>query len=260
MLKLIIIFLLIQKSITFNPTILIHGIASNKNELNDMYLFLKKQNIDTYNIEVGNGKIDSIIMNMNKQCEIFANNINNLNITEKINIIGISQGGLLARCYVEKYSKNNVNSLITLGTPHMGYYESSLSFNNLDYWKDPFDYNKYLKSNTFLAYLNNDIYHDNYNLYKSNMENINNFILIWSNIDTVIKPLESSMFEFYNIYIAEKEKKLVIQNLNKSDVYKNIGLDKINLLIKQYDCPHNEFKKLDCFSNIYNNIYEYLKR
>lgn len=254
--NLLIIFLSFIKS---NPTILIHGIASDKNELNNMYLFLNDKGIKTYNIEVGNGKIDSIFMDMNKQCDIFANNINNLNISKKINIIGISQGGLLARCYVEKYSNNNVNSLITIGTPHMGYYESSISLNNLGYWKDPYDYNKYLTSNNFLVYLNNDIKHDNYNLYKSNIKKLNNFVLIWSNIDTVIKPLYSSKFEFYNIDIAEKQNKLIIQNLINSSVYNNIGLNEINLVIKQIDCKHQEFKKINCFNKIYDNIINYIK-
>lgn len=241
-----------------NPTILIHGIASEKNELNDIYLFLNNKGWETYNLEVGNGKIDSIFMDMNKQCEIFATNINNLNISSKINIIGISQGGLLARCYVEKYSNNNINSLITLGTPHMGYYDTLISFNNLDYWKDPYDYNKYLITNNFLVYLNNDIDHNNNKLYKSNLRNINTFILIWSNIDTIIKPLYSSKFEFYDINIAEKQNKLIIQNLSNSLVFKNLGLDKVNLMIKQFDCKHDEFKKIDCFGNIYNYISEYL--
>lgn len=254
--ELLIIFLSFVNS---NPTILIHGIASDKNELNNMYLFLNDKGIETYNIEVGNGKIDSIFMNMNKQCEIFANNINNLNISNKINIIGISQGGLLTRCYVEKYSNNNINSLITIGTPHMGYYESSISLNNLDYWKDPYDYNKYLTSNNFLVYLNNDIKHDNYNLYKSNIKKLNNFILIWSNIDTIIKPLYSSKFEFYNIDIAEKQNKLIIQNLINSSVYNNIGLNEINLITKKIDCKHQEFKTINCFSKIYDNIINYIK-
>jgi len=250
----IIFLLFIITPVYSYPTILIHGIASNSNELNDMYNFLINNNIETYNIEIGNGKIDSIFMDMNKQCDIFANNINNLNISTKINIIGVSQGGLIARCYVERYSKNNINTLITLGSPHMGYYESSLSFNNLGYWKDPFNYNKYLDTNDFLKYINNDIVHDSFNLYKLNMVNINNFILIWSNIDTVIKPLESSMFEFYNINIAETKKELVIESLTNSSVYTNLGLNKINLIIKQFNCPHDEFKKIYCFENIFNFI------
>ena len=39
-------------------------------------------------------------MDINEQCRIFANNIKDLSISEdKINIMGFSQGGLIARCY-----------------------------------------------------------------------------------------------------------------------------------------------------------------
>ena len=58
---------------------------------------------------------------MNKQCQVLGENINNLSLqSEKINLIGVSQGGLLARCYVEKYGHfiKPVHSLITWNTTH----------------------------------------------------------------------------------------------------------------------------------------------
>ena len=86
---------------------------------------------------------------------------NNLSLkSEKINLLGISQGGLLARCYVEKYSNlvKPVHSLITYGTPHMGIYNSLIELKRLEYWKNPFKYQEYLQTNDFLAYINNIIY------------------------------------------------------------------------------------------------------
>ena len=136
------------------PTIIIHGIASNKHQLEEFSVELSKE-INTsdnkvYNMEIENGKWTSIFMDLNEQCKIFSNNINNLNITaEKINIIGFSQGGLIARCYVEKYSDKiiGVNSLITIASPNMGIYIPTISplrsiINPIiEYWKNPFKYN-----------------------------------------------------------------------------------------------------------------------
>ena len=80
---------------------------------------------------------------------------------------------------------------------------------------------------------------------------VSNFVLFWSSIDTVITPIESSQFEFYNIRIAEKEKKLVIQPLVESEVYKTLGLNKLDdkLHLYEIDCIHNKLKERTCFED-----------
>lgn len=246
------------------PTFLIHGIASNKNEMTEMKDYLESYNIITYNIEIGNGEFDSIFMNMNKQCSILNDEINKVvinNDINKFNIIGISQGGLLARCYVERYSNNyNINTLMTMGTPHMGIYDKNIPNLKLEYWVDPFNYDDYLKNNDYLVYINND--NKINDTYKSNIIKLNNFIIIWSSIDTIIKPVESSKFEFYNIDIAKYENKLIIQNLYDSLIYKNdnIGLKTLGdrLKILQQDCEHNKFKTYECFNKIFNKTIIFL--
>jgi len=238
----------------FLPTILLHGIGGDINDLNELKGSLNEYNIPVYNIEIGNGKLDSIFMNMNKQCEILSQNIEKLNINGKINIIGISQGGLLGRCYVEKYSDkiNRVNSLITLGTPHMGIYNKNIELKRLEYWKNPFKYQEYLDNNDFLIYLNNAKSHEEYNNYKNNLQSLNNFIIIWSSIDNVITPFESSKFEFYDVKNIDP---LNIIDLDQSEIYNEdrIGLKYLNdnkrLVIKQYDCNHEDFKKPNCYLN-----------
>lgn len=70
----------------------------------------------------------------------------------------MSQGGLLARCYVEKYSNFiiPVHSLITYATPYMGVYNSWIDLKRLEYWKNPFKYQDFLSNNDFLVYINNE--------------------------------------------------------------------------------------------------------
>ena len=260
-----------------NPTFLVHGIASSKNEMLPLENYLRSQGIETYNIEIGNGELSSIFMPMNEQCAILAENIGKnmigknmieKNMIGKINIIAISQGGLLARCYVEKYTHlpeyPYVDLLLTMGTPHMGIYipDSPGFYKSLvkDYWKDPFDYAAYLQTNTFLAPLNNEIAHDNSSQYKNNMLSIGSYVSVWSKIDTVIVPYQSARFEFYNITAAEREKRLTIVDFMDSDTYKAdlIGLKTLNNEKRfqnlQYDCQHDKFKSEECFIPILEQI------
>ena len=265
------------------PTIVIHGIASSKNELEpfstELYHSLNslknKSNISkyipymgeyipymgeymVYNMEIGNGELTSIFMDINEQCQIFSNNIKNLNITEdKINIIGFSQGGLIARCYVERYSQIiGVNTLITIATPHMGIYND-----NYDilppvikyYWKNPYEY---WETNKFILFLNNEQDHENYVSYKNNIKSLTNFVVIWSKIDNIITPTESSKFEFYDINKAIHQKELEIQPLVKSPlyIYDTLGLKYLytsnRMVFYNIDCRHEEFKLSKCFKNM----------
>jgi palmitoyl-protein thioesterase len=244
------------------PTILLHGIASSKKELLVLEYHLEMYGVPVYNLEIGNGVVDSIFMSMNEQCDIFSKTISNLNIeSEYINIIAISQGGLTARCYVEKYSHliKPVHSLITWASPHSGYYNTDNSFTILDYWKDPFNYFSYTLDNKYLKYINNDITHPNNSLYKNNLKSLKQFMIVWSNIDKAIKPLESSKFEFYNIEKAVVDKQLVITPLKDTDFYKYdyIGLKYLNdthrLSILRFDCDHDKFKSDVCFNTIKND-------
>ena len=174
----------------------------------------------------------------------------------------------MARCYVEKYTHlpeyPGVDLLLTMGTPHMGIYipDSPGFYKSFvkDYWKDPFDYENYLRTNTFLAPLNNEIVHDNSSIYKNNMLLVDSFVAVWSGIDTVITPYQSAKFEFYNITAAADEGELTIIDFLHSDEYEAdlIGLRTLtnekrfqNL---QYDCQHDKFKSEECFIPILEEI------
>lgn len=251
------------------PTLLIHGILSNEQQLNELSESLSLNDYNNYVIEIGNGKWTSLNQDMNKQCLELANKIEQLEIREtKINIIGISQGGLLARCYVEKYSHDikAVHSLITWATPHMGIYNKLvpsfpfLSFSG--YLKDPFNYNYYLDKNTFLSIINNEKPHNHNEKYKSNMRELDYFILVGSPLDQTIIPYQSSLFEYYSIEEAERNGKLIIQPFKDSlqNTYNLIGLKTLLNTYRMYtfliECQHNEFKLAICFNKKrekYNN-------
>lgn len=250
--------LLYALTITQYPTILIHGIGGDAADLGDLFNALEKKNVDVYSLQIGNGKLDSVFWNINKQCAHVNTSIANLELSsERINLLGVSQGGLLARCYVERYSHINkhVNSLVTYGTPHMGIYISWFNLPQLEYWKNPYGYETYLQTNDFLVYINNEKDHTDAELYKSNLLSLNHFLIVWSHIDKVVSPIESSRFEFYNISLAEERKALEIVPLEKTDSYveDRLGLRTLmqekRLDIQEYPCEHEQFKHPDCFKN-----------
>ena len=120
-------------------TYLIHGVGSSSKQLVQLENALKSQGVNVYNLGLTGDPLTSIFTPMDKQCSLYNEEIigtlqvlsSKSNILTNttyplINLIGISQGGLLARCYVERYSNNNVNTLMTLGTPHMGIYDKNI--------------------------------------------------------------------------------------------------------------------------------------
>ena len=63
------------KAVLLYPT-LIHGIGGDSSDLLDLKNGLESHGAEVYNMEIGNGKIDSI-WNINKQCLTLSDNIYN---------------------------------------------------------------------------------------------------------------------------------------------------------------------------------------
>ena len=77
--------------------------------------------------------------------------------------------------------------------------------------------------------------------------------------ETVVVPLESTKFEYYNITEAAHHNKLTVVPLTSSKLYKQdtIGINSLDqsgkLFIKQYDCLHETFKYPECFMKHFIN-------
>lgn len=254
------------------PTILVHGIASSKREMVELEHYLTIRGVPTFNIEIGNGELTSIFMPLEEQCALLAENIRGASSDGKrVNIVAISQGGLLARCYVEKYTHlaeySAVNLLLTLATPQMGVFfpdDPDPFYKNVirDYWKDPFHYDHYLQTNDFLAKINNEREHNDSELYKSNLLNLNYFGMVWSGVDEVVRPYESARFEYYNTTAAMNSGRLDVVPLYLSNTYLKdlIGLRRLNesgrLVFTQAECAHNKFKTSKCFIPIIEEYFD----
>ena len=237
------------------PVVLLHGITSDQSELRSVELWLKS-NIPNqiFNIDLGNGKLDSIFKSMNWQLnELCMQIYNRQALANGFHFIGMSQGGLLARGYVEKCNKYPVINLITWVSPHGGVF----GLNNVDinfkkiytptfqsiysfasYWKDPFRYNEYLNFSTYLADLNNEKYANkiknllepdqqqsffSFQTNRDNLLTLTNFVMIWSPNDDVISPPESGKFSFYEINTT------VTNSQNTNQIYTIYEYNKTNL-------------------------------
>ena len=247
--KSIIFSLLFLLTTSTYPIALFHGITdvctSSKSKeikrLLEKYLKTK-----VHCVEIGNGRMDSIFMNLEKQSQIACANIKKIKDFEgKFNIMGVSQGTLIGRYIIEKCNmKGKVHNYVSFMGPQMGvgaipnlkckgaqkiiceglnFLVSTFNYANpkflndklapASYWKYKSHYDQYMKHNTYLKDLNNEGPKKNAN-YKNRIISLNKMILVKGNKDNTITPRESSWFEFYD----QKGQKIV--PLRQSDFYK----------------------------------------
>lgn len=251
------------------PTVLMHGILSNANNMNQLKNYLINEfNINVIVPEIGNGIYNSINLPLETQGKMLCMQLNTYEeLSNGFNFIGISQGGILGRYYIEKCNGYKVNNFITIVTPHGGVYKPGIGkFINLyneyarnlsfsSYWRDPYNYEIY-KSTTLLADLNNEI---NLTESSNNMKNflsIQNFIMVYSENDDIITPPESGKFSMYQVNT------LNILSLELIPSFKTLGLDILKyqnkLHIYKTNCTHEEHKEYFCFIHLYNMFQKYL--
>lgn len=94
--------------------ILVHGLGQNNNSWKEVNYYLDKKEIETICPDlfkiVKNDSVD--YKNMYEAFSKFCNNQN-----QKLNLCGLSLGGILALEYAKEYPQN-VNSIILIGTPY----------------------------------------------------------------------------------------------------------------------------------------------
>jgi len=254
------------------PTVLMHGVLASKDNMAELKNLLELNfKIDVYNMEIGNGVPTSIFTPMEMQLDKLCEEIYKIDALKNgFNFIGMSQGGLLARGYVEYCNKYPVVNLITLASPNGGvyyktpladnYYEPSKqdSFSISNYWRDPYRYDLYLSNSTYLAQLNQEVIA---NCIQNNLDVVKNFVMVWSPNDEVIMPPESGKF---SLLFVNESGDLYSQSIFDTDLYKigNLGLktlhDNGRLKIFQTDCTHSQHKEPECFHQLKPLFEEYL--
>ena len=208
-------------SIEYRPVVLMHGITSNADGMNDVAQWIRQsyQGIYIRSIEIGNGREDSYLIPLDKQVEIFCDEVEkDQNLIRGFNLLGYSQGSVIVRAAVERCSLPVFN-LITLSGIHQGTfgvpyltqlpeelrvliskYAYEIPIQNAlsppSYWRDPTQLEKYYLYCHFLPDINNEREPKN-EVYRSNMLKLNSFVMTYSDIDEVIMPRESGLFLGY---------------------------------------------------------------
>ena len=284
---------------TPTPIVILHGITSDTSELAPVVEWLKSRLPNqVYNIEIGNGRRNSLFKTMDWQLKELCLAIYAIpQLEDGFNFIGMSQGGLLARGYVQRCNRFPVRNLITWVSPQAGVYgfnqvyfdwqkvytplyQSLYSF--AGYWKDPYQYESYLANSTFLPYLNNEspnleAYGERGFNYQQNRERIlslDNFVMIWSGNDDVISPPQSGRFEFYDIVCSTRQTPgcqerinnmaLSVQDFFNSSQYVKdlLGLRTLfqngKLHMLETNCTHSGHKTPACFPQLEELTFPFL--
>jgi palmitoyl-protein thioesterase len=251
------------------PIVLMHGLLSNQESMFELKYYLELQfGVKVFVPEIGNGILNSINMPLYKQGDLLCSELNlNSDLKDGFNFIGISQGGILGRYYVEKCNGYPVHNLITLVSPHGGVYNkvyaNSINFYGFfaqehysfsSYWRDPTQINLYYNQ-SLLANLNNEVYSKYSELNKNRMLMLKNFIMVFSTNDSIVLPPESGKFSMYN------NSSLNVIPYTDTISYKTLGLDILQnsgrLHIYQTNCSHDDHATYHCFKHLYEMFKTY---
>ena len=110
---------------TTYPIALFHGIIKDckSSQMQGLKNRLEKYlNTKVYCIEIGNGSVNSITMNLEQQSKIACDKIKqHPAFQNKFNIFGVSQGTIISRYIIEKCNyKGKIQNYVSLMGPQMG--------------------------------------------------------------------------------------------------------------------------------------------
>ncbi len=272
----------------YTPIVLVHGVLSDDYGMAPTEHYIKKymgEDVYIKNVQLGLGALTSLT-NLYHQVKYLRSAIqSDPKLKDGFNFVVHSQGGLVARYYLEKYNNPEVLTYISWGSPQQGIFglPGTLDdrFKWLDYmegyahhilyskaiqkivgfagyWHDTTHYDRYIKKACFLPYLNNEIPHADKVLFKQNICTLKNMILVMSTKEEIVEPRISCHFGFY-----KKGSKEEIENLVDSQDYKHdtLGLKTLNesgrLHLRLADCTHANFQEDE--KNFVENGLEFLK-
>ena len=267
--RMLFLFLFLFCSSTVSSTVpiaVLHGIASSAKQMVPFCDWLELSfKRPVYNLEIGNGEKTSLYTPMQEQLAMVCAQIYTIeDLRNGFDFIGMSQGGLLARGYVEQCNDFPVRNLITLVSPHGGVYlqfkgfnpygsfiQAHVSFSN--YWRDPTALVEY--SNTYLAHLNNEHITENSTKNAAQIESLANFILVWSPNDEILEPPESGKFSTFDVALR-------VIPVQDTVIYVALGLKRLDQSARfhtfETNFSHKEHRDIICYRQLYTILYPFL--
>lgn len=272
--KIILVIALFKLCLSGNPIAVFHGLGDdcNNSGIKEIAQYLGEES-GSYSscVESGAGfwsVARSIIHQAEKACENIKKD--KAYKDQEISVVGLSQGGLIARYIAEECDfGGSVKTIISIGSPQMGTADiphcgemdychilekmtNSMVYTWMvqhtvgpaGYFRKYNDEKAYEKGSRFLALLNNEKKHDKSELYKERMLKVENLVLIMFEEDSMIAPKESAWFGFYDEF--KDNLPMTETRLYKEDL---IGLAKLNeqKKIHLYSCTgdHLDFDESD---------------
>jgi palmitoyl-protein thioesterase len=254
------------------PIVVLHGLESSSEQLETFSQWLENTfETSVYNMEIGNGEKTSLYSPLNQQLnELCISIYDTPELSKGFDFIGISQGGLLARGYVERCNSYPVRNLITLVAPHGGIFlpntpNSGLMYNDFfqnhlsiaSYWRNPMMLDTYLTC-SYLALLNNEVWCNNESpIHRQNIRNLSNFVMVWSPEDNVLDPPESAKFSFFDADFN-------VIPLEDTELYQTdaLGLKHLNYINRLHmyetNCSHVDHRNPYCFKQLYVILRKFL--
>lgn len=245
-LKIVILALILYASpiASYKPVVLIHGVMTGSASMEIIKLRIEEKHPGTVVYNVNRFESWSSLETMWHQVLEIGLDIANISAShpEGINLIGYSQGGLIARGIVETFPNVSVSTFISLSSPQAGQYGAGflhLVFPGLvkdtvwelfyskvgqhtsvgNYWNDPYHQTLYETYSVYLPYINNELNSTKSDDFKANLLKLKRLVLIGGPEDNVITPWQSSQFGYYD------SNETVIE-MREQDIYKE---DKIGL-------------------------------
>ncbi|KAH0572332.1 Palmitoyl-protein thioesterase [Spironucleus salmonicida] len=206
------------------PIVIMHGFDSSAHYMEIIRDTIQSEieNVIVINCEVGNGRWDSIFMEISHQIRLLSECISEHPITQNGYIgVGHSQGGYLIRAMLEEYNHKAAPMVrfISLSGPQRGFFcgvKSKCHGNYLptfvqkllfyfqykgfvqsrlspaQYWRNPYKLKAYAKKAASLPFIHNI---RDYNIQrKINFMYVDKIVLFGGPIDEVISPWQSAFF------------------------------------------------------------------
>lgn len=221
----------IQTTASKTPVIMMHGVTGSEHDFDGTIRFMRasaKHRNRPIHAQTMYSGASSLFNDVHKQMVAFYNEVKSLERKHrytKYHLLCFSQGALICRTALQNFSDFKAVNVILVSGPQMGQFglpeflkrhlpaglatraahllfytkasQASLSIAN--YWRDPYEMDRYRKHCNFLPIMNGEVRDNNTAQRKRNL--INNIrgklVLIGGPSDDVITPPTSSLFEWW---------------------------------------------------------------